>query len=201
MSEQEFISSGLIELYVLGAATAAESESVEQMAVIYPGVRNEIDAVSKAIEIHAHEHAIAPNPLIKPFLMAIIDYTERLKNGEPHLPAPLLHSGSTPADFQSWIDRPDMTRVGNDDLYAKLISFTPEATTAIVWIKEFAPQEVHHDEHERFLILEGTCEIKVGDNVRQMGPTDYFEIPLHLHHTVKVTSAIPCKVILQRIAA
>ncbi|MBK8606437.1 MAG: hypothetical protein IPN82_06270 [Chitinophagaceae bacterium] len=37
-----------------------------------------------------------------------------------------------------------------------------------------APQEVHDDEHERFLILEGTCDIVVGNNIHQLVPGDYF---------------------------
>ncbi|MEJ7610859.1 MAG: cupin domain-containing protein [Ferruginibacter sp.] len=201
MNENDFIASGIIELYVSGTATPAESELVEQMAVTHPEVRAEINAISKAFELHAQAHAITPSPLVRVFLMAVIDYTERLKNGEAPTIAPLLNPNSTPADFQSWLGRPDMVPTGNDDLFAKIISFTPEATTAIVWIKEFAPQEIHHNEHERFLVLEGSCELRIGDDVRPLGPADYFEIPLHMHHTVKVTSALPCKVILQRVAA
>ena len=50
-----------------------------------------------------------------------------------------------------------------DSIYVKLLGHTPQATTAIVWIKEMAPAEVHTDEYERFPILEGTCTINISD--------------------------------------
>ena len=201
MNEKKFIASGILEQYVLGSVTPEECEAVEEMAILYPGVQDEIDSISLALETLAIKNAIAPGPLVKVFLLAIIEYTERLKNGEIPTIVPLLNIKSTPADFATWVERSDMVSPGKDDLYAKIISFTPEATTAIVWIKEFAPQEIHHDEHERFLVLEGSCELRIGNDVQQLGPADFFEIPLHQHHTVKVTSSIPCKVILQRVAA
>ena len=73
--------------------------------------------------------------------------------------------------------------------------------TAIVWIKEYAPQEVHDHEFEKFLVVEGSCNIIVEDKIHTLIPGDYFAIPLHKKHLVEVTSIIPCKVILQRIAA
>lgn len=94
-----------------------------------------------------------------------------------------------------------MVSSDTDNIYAKIIGYTPEATTAIVWLKDYAPHEVHDNEYERFLIVEGTCDIIVEDQVNQLVPGDYFAIPLHKNHLVKVTSSIPCKVILQRVAA
>jgi len=94
-----------------------------------------------------------------------------------------------------------MVSSGTEDVFARIIGYTEKAITAIVWLKEMAPQEVHDDEHERFLILEGTCDIVVGNNIHQLVPGDYFAIPLHSNHHIKVTSSIPCKVILQRVAA
>ena len=201
MNQKDFIASGIIEQYVLGTSTPEESDAVEGMAVLYPEVQQEMNAIRLALETYAINNSIAPGPLVKVFLLATIDYTERLKNGEIPNVAPLLNIHSSPADFATWVERSDMVSPGNADLYAKIISFTPEATTAIVWIKEFAPQEIHHDEHERFLVLEGTCELRIGNEVQQLGPADFFEIPLHQHHTVTVTSSTPCKVILQRVAA
>ena len=69
------------------------------------------------------------------------------------------------------------------------------------WLKDYAPQEVHDDEHEKFLIIEGTCDIIVGNEINQLVAGDYFAIPLHKNHIIKVTSSQPCKVILQRVAA
>ncbi len=88
-----------------------------------------------------------------------------------------------------------------DEFHAKIVSYTPELITAIAWIKTIAPAEAHDDEYEKFLIVEGTCDIIVENDVYPMVPGSYFSIPLHKNHNIKVTSKIPCKVILQRMAA
>lgn len=201
MNSQEYIESGILERYVLGTASLAEQKEVEERAAADPTIQQEINAISEAFETLALQHAIAPDPIIRPFLMATINYTERLQNGEPVTEPPLLNEKSTPSDYESWLSRTDMVSPGTEDVFAKIIGHSEKALTAIVWLKKMAPQEVHDDEHERFLIIEGTCDIVVGESIHQLVPGDYFAIPLHSNHHIKVTSSIPCKVILQRVAA
>jgi mannose-6-phosphate isomerase-like protein (cupin superfamily) len=74
-------------------------------------------------------------------------------------------------------------------------------TTAVVWLEHGAPPETHTNELEKFLIVEGTCNIIVDGRDHHLKPGDLFNIPLHLSHTVLVTSSITCKIILQRVAA
>lgn len=198
---KEYIESGILEQYVLGCTSQAESTEVHLMAATDPAIRLEIKAIGEALEAYAMEHAVEPNPVIKPFLLATIDYTERLKGGEPATMPPVLNKNSVIEDYAPWLNRSDLLVPDDDDIFAKIIGYTPEAVTAIVWIKEYAPHEVHDHEFEKFLIVEGTCDIVVGDEVHALVPGDYFAIPLHKNHLVKVTSTIPCKVILQRIAA
>ena len=201
LSSKEYIESGILELYILGITSEDETKAVEMMASSDPAVKQEIVLISASLESYAMANAIDPNPIIRPFLLATIDYTERLKNGEPVSVPPLLNENSQIAHFDSWLNRSDMVSPDTDSMYAKIIGYTPEAITAIVWLKDYAPHEVHDNEYERFLIIEGTCDIIVEDQVNQLVPGDYFAIPLHKNHLVKVTSSIPCKVILQRVAA
>lgn len=200
-SDEEYINSGMLEQYVLGFTSPPESMEVEVMAATYPAIQMEIIAIEESLEVYAMEQVIKPNPIIKPFLLASIDYSERMKNGEPSAVPPVLHESSAIEDYAPWLNRTDMIVPDDNDIFAKIIGYTPEAITAIVWIKESAPHEVHDHEFEKFLIVEGTCNIIVEDKVHALMPGDYFAIPLHKNHLVKVTSAIPCKVILQRIAA
>ncbi|RZM08770.1 MAG: hypothetical protein EOO88_49735, partial [Pedobacter sp.] len=162
---QELIDSGLLDLYVLGQVSAEESSMIENFAVNYPEVQREIDEISFALERYAQANAVEPDPIIRTFLLATIDFSDRLKAGEKPQPAPILSDTSVAGDYQQWLERPDMVLPDDldDDVYAKIVSFTPEALTAIVWIKHMAPQEVHDHESERFLILEGTCDIYVED--------------------------------------
>jgi mannose-6-phosphate isomerase-like protein (cupin superfamily) len=202
MNSKEVIESGILESYIFGFATEAEVKEVEEMAVIYPEIRQEIIEISIAFEKYALDNAIEPDPTIRPFFLATIDYTERLKNGELAEFPPLLNSRSTPLDYNTWLSREDMILPADaPDVFAKIIGGTAEVTTAIVWLRDMAPQEAHHDEFERFLIIEGSCEIVIGSKIHKLVANDYLEIPLHQNHHVKVTSLIPCKIILQRVAA
>lgn len=198
---KEYIDSGILEQYVLGNTSPEESREVALRAAADPAIQQEIELISGILFSYAMEHAIPPNPILKPFLLATIDYTERLKNGEPASFPPVLNENSVVADYAAWLNRNDMITPGAADVYAKIIGYTPQLISAIVWIKNYAPQEVHDNEFEKFLIVEGSCEIIAGDDVHSLKAGDYFQIPLHKTHMVKVTSTIPCKVILQRVAA
>ena len=198
----EFIGSGIIESYVLGISSPDEAQEVQKMAAAHHEVRAAIDQFSEAFERIALANAVPPDPTVKPFLMATIDYMERMDKGEAPTFPPLLHEGSKIDDYGDWLKRADMSLPTDfSDLHARIIGYTPQVITAIVWIKQMAPQEVHDNEFEKFLIVEGTCDIVIADDVHQLVRGDFLEIPLHKNHHVKVTSDIPCKVILQRVAA
>ncbi len=199
---KEYIESGILELYVLGNTTPLETASVEVMASNHPEIADEIELIASSLSSYAKLNAKVPDPIIKPFLMATIDYTERLKNGEEMSFPPSLTSQSKIADFTEWLSRDDMILPQKlTDVSAKIIGFTPEMITAIVWIKEMAPQEMHDNQIEKFLIIEGTCDIVIEEEIHHLKVGDMLSIPLYKNHFVKVTSSIPCKVILQRAAA
>lgn len=201
-SIKEYIESGILELYVLGNITLLESTTVEVMASNHPEIAHEIDLIASSLNCYAYIAAKEPDPIIKPFLMATIDYSERLKNGEEMSFPPSLTPQSKISDFTEWLSRDDMVLHQKlTDLSAKIIGFTPEMITAIVWIKEMAPQEVHANQIEKFLIIEGTCDIVIEEEIHHLKAGDMLSIPLYKNHFVKVTSSIPCKVILQRAAA
>ncbi len=92
-------------------------------------------------------------------------------------------------------------RVNFKDMHVKIIMYTPDVNTAIVWLKDVSVKEIHDHEIEKFLIVEGSCDITVGEKAYQLVPGDYFSIPLHTHHTVTVSHDVVCKIILQRVAA
>jgi len=199
---KEYIESGILESYVMGSTTPDESKEVEEMLAVSEEIRKEMNAISDTLERYAEAYAIVPNITIRPLVMATIDYTERLKNGEQPAFPPGLHEGSRVTDYAEWLKRPEMTLPEDfKDLHARIIGYTPELLTAIIWIKDMAPPEVHDDEYEKFLIVEGTCDITIDTDVHHLVPGNFLSIPLHKSHFVKVTSDIPCKVVLQRAAA
>jgi mannose-6-phosphate isomerase-like protein (cupin superfamily) len=199
---KEYIESGILEMYLLGLASEIEMAEVEKMAEQHEEVRNEMEIIADAIEMQAQQTAVEPHQNMKPLIIASFDFMKRIHGGEKiGFPAE-LNENSTPADYNEWLSREDLSVTADfENIYARIIGNTPQMTTAILWIKQMAPEEVHTNEHEKFLILEGTCDIVVNGKTHSLLPGDYFEIPLHADHHVKVTSSIPCKAILQRVAA
>lgn len=200
----DYIGSGILELYVLGMTNEAESKEVEQMAKLHPAINAEIEAISETLAVTASQQASSggPNPTTKAFIMAMIDYSERMKAGEaPAFPL-VLSETSTASDYAAWLNRPDMALPDDfKDYHARVIGYTPQCITAIVWIKDTAPPEIHDKEYEKFLVLEGSCDIEIEGQIHPLVPGNYLSIPLHKWHEVRITSVQPCKVILQRLAA
>ncbi|WP_310556864.1 cupin domain-containing protein [Flavobacterium sp.] len=199
---ENYINSGILELYVFGMTTDDENSEIAKLAANNIEIKNEIDAIEKAMQITSETFAPEISPAAKAMIMATIDYTERLKNGEEYSIAPMLNKNSKVDDLKIWIDRSNM-QVSEDyeTIDAKIISATPEATTIIVWLKHGAPIEVHDKEYEHFLIAQGTCTITIGEDKHNLVAGDYLAIPLYIGHSVEVTSDIACKIILQRVAA
>src|SRR6478735_4352931 len=198
----QFLESGILELYVMGIASPEEIKEVEQMALLYPEIRQEIELIERGLEEYALTQAVQPKATLKPLIMASINYIERVNNGEPLIAAPLLSPTSRKEEFAFWLDNPEFELPEDfEGAYAKIINANLKATTAIIWIKEFTDNEIHHNEYEHFLILEGTCDFYIGEEVHHLVPGDYLRIPLHTPHIAKVTSEVPCKAILQRVAA
>lgn len=197
-----FIASGIMELYVMGHTSGEENARVEDMAARYPEIKQELEQIEMTLGDYAWQHAVAPDPTLKPFIMATIDYMERIGGGEIPAFPPELHAGSRIEDYHEWLQREDLQlQQPLREIQARIIGYTPQMTTAIVWIENGSPPETHTDEYEKFLIIEGTCNIIVGDTDNHLKAGDMFPIPLHISHTVIVTSDEPCKIILQRVAA
>lgn len=198
----DYINSGILEEYVLGLTSEAENTEIYAMALEHPEIQQEIDAIAAALTAYGEATSPEPDPTIKPMVMATIDYSERLKNGETPSFPPELSESSKISDFEPWLSREDMTLPDDfDQVYLKLIGYEPRMTTGILWLKSGSPEEVHHAQYEKFLVLEGSCEVTIDGKVNALAKGEYLQIPLHLKHHVRVTSEEPCKVILQRMAA
>ncbi len=196
---KDYIESGIIELYLLNMTTEEESHDLEEAAEFFPEIKEALMAAAIGMEKFALAQAVPPPAPAKPFLFATIDFMERMEAGEAPTFPPALHPNSTADDFAPWLNRPDMILPEDaEDTHIKIIGATPELTTAIVWATKLLPDEVHDDEFESFLVLEGNCEISIDDRSYYLKPGDFLTIPLHSHHIAKITSDVPCKLIVQR---
>lgn len=202
MDRNEILQSGLLELYAMGTLQGSELELVIEAIRKDPLIKEEFNQLEDSLFLLAQANAVAPPLTLKPLLLAKIDYMERLKQGEIPVKAPILNSDSRIKDFERWLNREDMTLKENfEAIQVNIIADEPEKLTAIIWLRYGAPPEVHSGEYEKFLVVEGSCDITIGTNVHSLKAGDFLSIPLHISHHVNVTSVIPCKIILQRMAA
>jgi len=65
MNIQEYISSGILESYVLGNATPEEIKEVEIYASKHPEIKLELEEIEKAMNTYATQHSITPPAHLK----------------------------------------------------------------------------------------------------------------------------------------
>lgn len=90
------ISSGDLERYVLGQLPQEEAYQIEQLALLFPEVRAEIDEISAALEAVALAAAAAPRPSVKEELMGRL---AQLKAAEEGGAAPALGVPVSPEEL------------------------------------------------------------------------------------------------------
>src|SRR5689334_11984610 len=69
MDVREFISSGVLELYAMGALSDAERKEVEQVCASHKEAAEELKRVEDALNTYAEANAIHPRPAVKSELM------------------------------------------------------------------------------------------------------------------------------------
>jgi len=202
MNLTEIREQGLLEAYALGDVEPSQTELIEKALINSPDIRKELHDIEECLKYYASQRAIEPHPTQKPLLMSTLSYILRLQAGENLPDPPALDSNSKISDYKLWLEKENLQEPEKyDAMHGHIIGATEEKSTLIVWLIEGAPDETHTDELESFLIVEGTCEITIGNEVHSLKAGDVLSIPLHINHNVKVTSRIPCKVILERKAA
>lgn len=185
MNEQSYIASGIITDYCLGLLNGAELERIENALREYPSLRVEADAINEALNAYSCSDQVEPTEKLKNQIWQTL---ENLRQEEfmaiSHLP--LLNKYS---DKNNWLKivKPLLAEKSADkNMFIKVLREEEEVFQSLIWTRVDYPDEVHDDLQECFMILEGECECYVGEQVIKMGPGDYFEIPMYLHHNIKV---------------
>lgn len=65
MNSSEYISSGILESYILGSVTPEERIEVEKYASLYPEIKSELDEIEKAMNDYATGHSVEPPSYLK----------------------------------------------------------------------------------------------------------------------------------------
>ena len=76
MNVTEYIASGILESYVMGAVSDQERREVECLSSIYPDVRQELDHLSVALEQYTQLYSVEPPASVKAKLLAQLDFDQ-----------------------------------------------------------------------------------------------------------------------------
>lgn len=76
MNIQEYIESGILDSYVLGATSDQERREVACMSAIYPEIQQEIDRLNETIEEYALAHSVEPPADLKAQIMGQLTFGE-----------------------------------------------------------------------------------------------------------------------------
>jgi hypothetical protein len=77
---KEYISSGVLESYLLGAASSQEKQEVECLSQIYPEIKRELDDQSKSLETYLSAEAVTPSTYLRDKIMSQVDHLTQKEN-------------------------------------------------------------------------------------------------------------------------
>ena len=86
MDIQKYITSGILEQYVFGNLSAVEQQEVEQYALQYPEIKNEINAIEDALEIYAKANAVQPSSGLEEEILKNIKDKKPIANNDINNP-------------------------------------------------------------------------------------------------------------------
>ena len=181
---EEYIESGVLQDYCLGLLSGEAKDAVENNCNKYPAIKAELEACQASMNDYAVAFGTRPPDYLKNNIWEVLQNITLEERGDPG-ELPFLNKYSSSRQWLK-IVKPLLPQTLEQDMFIKVIRDDDEAMQTIIWSKIDYPDEVHDDLQECFMILEGECECHVGDEIIRVGPGDFFEIPLHQHHDVKI---------------
>lgn len=182
MDVKKFIHSGILEEYVLGLLGAEDAAYVTKVSMLFPSIKRELTAIELSLEQLALDNAVEPAPQTKFKILNTLDFAEQDINQMPPITAD--------TDLQTWLNVAGHLIPEEPQEYIAFhqLRKNEHLQQMLVIAKVDIPEEDHNNYLESFFILKGYCECTVGDELFQLGPGDFLEIPLHVKHNVKLTS-------------
>ena len=196
MSVQDYIQSGVIEDYCLGLLSPEESERVLQQAALMPEIKSLIEQYEQALLEYATENAFVLDKSNKETILDTINNIEIESAASPD-DLPLLNKYSSAGNWMK-IVKSVLPEKLEQDMFVRRLRNDNGIEQILIWSKIDYPDEVHDHEEECFIILQGKCRCYIEDEVIELGPGEFFSIPLHKHHDVQVLEG-PVMAVVQRI--
>jgi len=196
MDYKAYIALGIIEDYCLGILSDEESKAVEQQAKLYPEIKQEIDDYLNALEQYALNSNFYPDNDVKNKTLELLSNLQ-LEEDARLDKLPLLNKFS---DHNNWLQiiKPVLPEKLTDKMFIHVLRDDKKVSQTLIWTVVNYPDEVHEDVEECFIILKGKCRCYIEDEVIELGPGGFLEIPMHKHHDVKVLES-PVLAVVQRV--
>lgn len=195
MNIQEYISSGVLELYGLGVLSAAEEAEVEKM-LQHAEVQAEWQRIQSALEALSMHMAVQPPAELKSRTELAL-YKSQAGAGKPY--PPLVEPGCSFDEIEAWVKaRQAEVPVSYDNVHLQELNSTDRVLNLLAYVKHGHEPEIHDDYYEYIVVLEGSCTMDFEGEIRTYKKGDIIDIPLSVLHTATVTSAGPMQALVQR---
>ena len=152
----------------------------------------------------AQDYALAPPPALR---NKVLDKIRLLNTQKQHRSKLDIHNLPFLDESANLLDWQELTRNIHPpkdfgEIYMHTLEENDQRELFVAWVKEFVPEEVHHDLLESFLILEGSCTCFItgadgSTRTVRLGEGDFFTMQIGEHHDLQITSSRPAKAIIQ----
>ena len=201
MDMKEYISSGIIELYVLGSLSPQEMKEVEEMAAAHRSVAEEILQMQESLNNYAASHSQNPRSSLREEILRAVAASEK---EERVISFPPRVSGNlSPAYWLKYLADNNIFSPPDFDM-VHLVDFPGDEkqVTYAAWAKKGAVvEESHSDADEYLLMLKGHCSVTIDGKIGYYKEGDLVYVPKGCVHRAEALSDETMVLIGQRIAA
>lgn len=191
MKLEFYIESGILELYVLDLLDEAERLTVQEMIILHPELKLELENIENALENYARYTGVEPSSGLRIKIeQAIALIPVEVESGKL-----LVNEHS---DLQEWLSLIEarFPEALTADNFCEVWR-EAEGLKQVLVVSSFdIEDETHDDVYESFFILKGRCKCTVGSESFYREAGGYIGIPLNEHHQVEVIDA-PVMAIVQ----
>ncbi|MFC3563175.1 cupin domain-containing protein [Pedobacter jamesrossensis] len=188
MNLLNFLSSGLLELYISGKLSKADRLLVEEMTIRYEEVANERMRLELLFGNETKVQSQRPSESFDNRMMSFFSDLEKEKvmKGDD---IPLISPFSNAEDWLRLVEG-FIPEEAPETQFIYPLHQSEKRTQLLVVSAIDIDEEIHDELSESFLILKGSCVCSIEDAIFEMKAGDFMQIPLHKTHQVKLTSPL-----------
>ena len=183
MNIHEYIESGILEQYCLGALNEQERADVLKRCLLYPEIKQELTAIEMAFQKIADSLSVVPDKRLKDQILNQLGFKSTLDLED----LPVVDAY---ANYSDWLTAVEHLIPAEpfEPFFAEVLRHDEKVAQTLVITNMDVPEETHEDRIESFFILKGECVCTVGDAVFTLKAGDFLEVPLYVEHDIKIQS-------------